>query len=341
MANGSATFEGFMAIIRKYSWLALVLLAACQSKQFIPVNVPANHTQVASDATRPILMSPSTVSTVTPSAAAALPERPTDQTESTPAVIQSADCVKVTFIGDVSIPDGTALMAGELFLKIWRLRNTGVCAWPEDLELVFIAGDPMGGTLELQARYYQEGVPLIASLGERQWVDSRLAAVAPGEIIDLPVFFLAPDFPGDYFSLWGLRSDRIGAEVIQIYLQIRVKGPETPEPSTWGGVWSQLNSHAENTTTPLNLEQRGAKLSGYFYSTDGELYLLEGGLFDQDTRVEGTFGPPYHDGYPFTWQLMTDGRSFQGTFRDRIVSAGAWCGSRSEADLPNPCALAP
>lgn len=36
------------------------------------------------------------------------------------------------FVADVTIPDGTQVAAGETFVKTWRLRNNGTCAWGND-----------------------------------------------------------------------------------------------------------------------------------------------------------------------------------------------------------------
>jgi len=326
---------------RTLSWFVFIFLAACQTDQFIPVKSPASPTHASPSVTHqtstPIGIDP----TQSQPFAEPTDKPPTHQSTSTPLMVAGDDCMKATFVSDVSIPDGTILMAEEIFLKIWRLKNSGECAWPEDLRLVFIAGDPMGAGSEIQAHAYPEGIPLIASLGERAWADARQVVVPPEEVMDIPIFFQAPGNVGDYFSLWALRSSGSNDDLIQIYLDIQVKGPETPEPSTWGGVWEQINLHADEGVLHLAIEQRDVQLRGFFYTKDGELFLLEGGLFDQDSRVEGTFGPPYHDGYPFTWQLMTDGRTFQGVYRDRIVSAGAWCGARSQIELPDPCALVP
>ena len=325
---------------RTQHWLAVIFLTACQSDQFIPVKLPASQTRAFPTATRqistPIEIDP------TPSQWMAEPtaKPATPQSTSTLVVAADDDCIKASFISDVSIPDGTILMAEEIFLKIWRLKNSGDCVWPDDLWLVFIAGDPMGGGSEVQAHYYPEGLPLIASLGERAWAESRQVVVPPEDVIDVPVFFQAPGIAGDYFSLWALRASRSSDDLIQIYLEIRVEGPETPEPTTWGGLWQQLNLHADENALSLSVEQRDVQVRGFFYTADGELYLLEGGLFDQGSRVEGTFGPPYHDGFPFTWQQTPDGQKFQGFYRDRFESAGAWCGARSD-ELPDPCTLEP
>ena len=250
------------------------------------------------------------------------------------------DCYQAVFIQDVTIPDGTRLDPEQIFLKIWRLQNSGTCAWPQDLEFVFLAGDLMGGASILPTFFYPEGLPLIASLGERNWADARVNRVQPDESVDTPLFLQAPLDSGEYFSLWALRSPSSRNDLIQVYVQIQVDGPETPEPKTWGGSWHQRNDLANDTST-VHLEQQGVQIQGYFYTTQGQLYLLEGGLFEQGRRVEGTYGPPYEDGFPFAWLLAEEGDHFQGSFRDRIISAGAWCGAREQDSIPVLCGIQP
>ena len=57
-------------------------------------------------------------------------------------------CDQVTFIRDVSIPDGTFLLPGTAFTKTWELKNSGSCAWNSMYTLVFAnEGDLMGGAV--------------------------------------------------------------------------------------------------------------------------------------------------------------------------------------------------
>ena len=44
-------------------------------------------------------------------------------------------CPAATFVADVTIPDGTYINPGASFTKIWRLKNTGTCAWTTQFAL--------------------------------------------------------------------------------------------------------------------------------------------------------------------------------------------------------------
>jgi hypothetical protein len=85
---------------------------------------------------------------------------------------------------DVTIPDDTVLGPGEVFIKTWRLTNSGTCTWDSDYALAWFSGEPMGANPE---------VPLTE-------------ATAPGQSVDISVEMIAPETPGTYQSWWKLRN---------------------------------------------------------------------------------------------------------------------------------------
>jgi len=93
-------------------------------------------------------------------------------------------CDWVTFLKDVTIPDGTEFAQGETFTKTWRLKNRGTCTWTTDYMLVFTSGDSMGGTTAV-----------------------RLPGnVAPGQTVDVSIPFTAPIRNGHFIGYWMLRN---------------------------------------------------------------------------------------------------------------------------------------
>lgn len=85
----------------------------------------------------------------------------------------------LTFLDDVTIPDGTAFIPGELIDKVWQVANAGTCNWDSDYRVRFIDGDSMGADLE-QALF-----------------PARSASNA-----DIAITFIAPDTPGIVTSAW-------------------------------------------------------------------------------------------------------------------------------------------
>ncbi|HEY6074211.1 MAG TPA: NBR1-Ig-like domain-containing protein [Anaerolineales bacterium] len=112
--------------------------------------------------------------------ATSLPPTPAPTFTATPVTF----CNQIQFVGDVSFPDGSVLTPGETFTKIWRLKNTGTCAWTTDTRLVFINGAQMGG-------------PSVAALP---------GYVGPGQTVDISVSLIAPSLPGHYTGYWLLRA---------------------------------------------------------------------------------------------------------------------------------------
>jgi len=85
---------------------------------------------------------------------------------------------------DVTIPDGTTFRPGQPFEKIWRLVNSGSCAWDQEYAIVWFSGETMGA-------------------GKVQGIRAK---VFPGQSIDIVIDMIAPDKPGVYQSNWKLRS---------------------------------------------------------------------------------------------------------------------------------------
>jgi hypothetical protein len=118
-------------------------------------------------------------------------------------------CDAATFINDVTYPDGTVVSRGASFIKTWRLKNIGTCAWTPSYALVFVGGDAMGG-------------PSAMSLPAR---------VNPGQTIDLSVTLHAPKTDGKYRGFWKFRNTSnflfsIGAQAdTAFWVDIVVRGP--------------------------------------------------------------------------------------------------------------------
>ncbi len=93
-------------------------------------------------------------------------------------------CDSLTFIADVTIPDGTQVKAGQEFVKTWRVKNTGYCTWKTSYVLAWGFGDSkMGG----------QTTPLAVE-------------VAPNTMTDISVALKAPVTSGSYHSYWHLQN---------------------------------------------------------------------------------------------------------------------------------------
>jgi len=85
---------------------------------------------------------------------------------------------------DVTILDGAQMTPGQDFVKTWKIKNTGICAWGAGYGLIYAGyADKMTG----------EPVPL-ATL------------VEVGQEVDVSVNFKAPTAVGEYTSAWQMAN---------------------------------------------------------------------------------------------------------------------------------------
>src|SRR5512140_2733698 len=93
-------------------------------------------------------------------------------------------CNAAQFVADVTIPDGTYINPGSTFVKTWRIKNVGTCAWSTSYSLVFANGEPMNGASPIFMPRY----------------------IGPGMNVDLSVKLTAPTAGGTYRSYWQPQS---------------------------------------------------------------------------------------------------------------------------------------
>ncbi|MBI1299826.1 hypothetical protein GC175_33290 [bacterium] len=95
----------------------------------------------------------------------------------------AAPQVRVEFVADVTIPDGTVVGAGESFTKIWRVRNDSNVAW-EGYRLREIAG----------SAWINDNFATS--------VDQPVPDTAPGATVDIELVITAPAQIGSYTGYW-------------------------------------------------------------------------------------------------------------------------------------------
>ena len=145
-------------------WLG-VLIAGCG-----PITRPANLGQRSTAFVPPTSSAPPTPTPAPAETPAGPSENPSD-----PASCQNV----LTFVSDLTIPDGTVVSPDATMDKRWEVENSGTCNWSEAYRVRLIAGEEMGAQTE-QALYP-------ARSGTRATVR---------------ILFKAPLEPGSYRSAW-------------------------------------------------------------------------------------------------------------------------------------------
>ena len=101
---------------------------------------------------------------------------------------------------DVTIPDGSQMTPGQDFVKTWKIKNNGTCAWGDGYGLIYSYGEKM----------YGQPVPL----GTVVQVEQE---------IDVTVNFKAPDKAGEYTSAWQMANAKGVPFGKAVYVKIVVK----------------------------------------------------------------------------------------------------------------------
>ncbi|KAK4394826.1 protein JOKA2 [Sesamum angolense] len=139
-------------------------------------------------------------------------ERPVNQAPMLPEVSTIKSCASKLdscFIQDVNVFDGTTVAPLTPFIKIWRMRNNGVVAWPQKTQLIWIGGHRLSSRSSFELEIPEVGLP----------VDHEL---------DIMVDFIAPELPGQYISYWRMISpsgEKFGQRVwVLIQVDASVRG---------------------------------------------------------------------------------------------------------------------
>lgn len=126
------------------------------------------------------------------------------------------------FVADVTIEDGSTMTPQQQFVKIWRMRNEGTVAWPENTRLSYVGGDKLSAA---------EAVPV--------------PVVEPGSEVDIAVDMTAPSLPGRYVGYYRLLTPdgtRFGQRV---WVDV-VVAPQEEKP--------EVNTKEVNAKEPAKME---------------------------------------------------------------------------------------
>ncbi len=246
--------------------IGLIGLLACTPVEApAPVaatETPAVQPQPASPTPTPLPPSPEpTDMPVSPPEASPTPPPPSGpsptSTPDSPSAPVVSNCTnKAGFFGDVTIPDDTRFKQGEKFVKTWRIRNEGTCAWGPEYSLVYVGGAIMNG------------------------VPSRpMPEVQPGQVTDLSIDLTAPQQGGMHIGYYkfrdpqgntfGVNSEGIDYFWVRIQVDWTLPGgtastSPTPAPSggTGGPAGCTFADNADYTSQVLTLINQARATQG-------------------------------------------------------------------------------
>ena len=144
------------------------VISACSSRVNFPIGNQVFRPPTIAASSAPIL----TQIPATPS--------PTIAYTPTPFSTPTPSCSNnLTFLEDITIPDGTTVSPGLEIDKRWLIRNSGSCNWNEEYRLQMIAGADFGITPEQSLYPARSNTDVIINLS-----------------------FTAPEENGTYSSAW-------------------------------------------------------------------------------------------------------------------------------------------
>jgi len=161
--QAQATQEYYQTVVAQLTATAPVVVNT-------PTPNPTAINQIPTDVpTVTVTQIPATPTQPAPTAIPATPTR-------IPPTATPIPCYQVTFVQDITIPDGTKIVAGNSFTKTWRIRNSGSCTWDTRFDIAFVDGTQMSST--------------------KVWDLAK--EVKPGETVDISIDLTAPTTVGSY-----------------------------------------------------------------------------------------------------------------------------------------------
>ncbi len=246
-----------------------ILLSACGSLTEPTVDINLAGTQAAQTVEAVLTQQAvPTVQPVEPTATLELVVLPTQTATSLPATNTPAptdtpeattndeDCEnKAEFVDDISIPDNTVLLPGQIFDKTWRLKNIGTCTWTTSYALFFVEGELMGATSP----------------------SALTSEVQPGQEANMTVQFKSPGTPGTYRSDWTL----LDANGVKIGLE------DKPEATLWVQIVVQEGTDSLNLGTPTWVDNMDNSGNWYTLNTDNTEWEFDNGMLEMKAKTIG------------------------------------------------------
>lgn len=141
--------------------------------------------------------------TLPPSTATPIPESFTLTPTPTLTFTPAGPCTNnLSFLNDVTVPDGTSVTPNVSINKQWLVQNSGSCDWDATYRLKWIGGDPLNANVE-----------------------QPLYPARAGTQATLQIIFTAPAELGAYESAWQAVDSNGNVFGDLVYIKIEVNTP--------------------------------------------------------------------------------------------------------------------
>jgi len=138
----------------------------------------------------------------TPAAASVALSAAQDASAQSPAPTATPACTNdLTYLLDLTIPDGSQVSPTSSLVKRWKVQNSGSCNWDERYRIKLVSGSNLGA--QEQALYPARG----------------------GTELTIQIIFTAPSEAGNYYSTWQAYDPGGNPFGDSFYMQINVQNP--------------------------------------------------------------------------------------------------------------------
>lgn len=181
-------FEAILKTSRLFLMVLLIFTSGCS---------PLFSAQEAAPQQTPFFRPPTPISAGTPKTSQSISA---DSSGNPTATVECRD--NLTFLSDLTIPDGTIVSPGSTLDKRWEVENSGNCNWGSNYRIRIIAGTEMGAQKE-QALY----------------------PARSGTRAVIRILFNAPNETGTYRSAWQAFDEQGEPFGDPFFIEITVQQP--------------------------------------------------------------------------------------------------------------------
>ncbi len=279
---------------------------------------------------------------------------------------------KLEIIADITVPDGSVFKPGEMFVKSWRIKNSGNAIWNKQYRLAAAYSNPFESPQMTQAIFIQPTDLLDFAIST--W-NPRQHNVGQKATVDLVIPLQAPQQAGNYLVEFFLINAE--NEIVQprFWVQFSVEllpefatqtaaameqltttptpsgetdrisvsaGTLTPQPYDWTGTWLIRDPNFTDELYPIQawLTQTDNQLRGFFYDSNDEPVLIEGALTSAGRIFKGKFAQPWQNrATPVEWRMLLNHDQFYSVTQSGKLEFGSVCGGRNGMGFPDHCSM--
>ena len=191
----------------------------------------------------------------------------------TPAPVPVGCLDDSQYVADLTYDDSNGvpvLAPGQVFIKTWRVANSGTCPWNSRYGMYFLSGN----------------VPAAQMGGQPAAV---LGTVAPGATTDISVKLVAPMQPGQYQGFWQMLNAQGQPFGQKMWVRIQVPGGLLPTPQPTATPMQAVNFTVDRTSISagacVNFKWDVTNVLAVYFYSDGQDYRQHGVSGQSGQRV--------------------------------------------------------